>query len=63
MKKVIAKINKKTGAITLQTEGFSGEGCLEATKKLRDGLRIEAEPTPTPEYYQAEEQAQQQQGQ
>ena len=62
MKKIIARINKTTGAITLKTEGFSGEACLEATKKLREGLRIEAEPEKTGEYYQTEDEAHQEQG-
>lgn len=60
--KVIATINKKTGTITIKSEGIQGEGCLLATKKLREGLGITAEPDPTPDFYQAEEQAQQQQG-
>lgn len=53
-KKVIAKINKKTGKLTLSTEGFSGEACLAATKKLREGLGIEAEPDKLPEFYNEE---------
>ena len=51
MKKIVAKINKKTGALTLQTVGFEGEACLEATRKLREQMRIEAEPEKTAEYY------------
>lgn len=55
MSKVIAVINKKTGAITIKTEGFSGEACLKATEKLREGLGIDAEPEKTDEYYAAEQ--------
>jgi hypothetical protein len=62
MKKITARIDKKTGQITLETSGFTGEACLEATRKLREQLRIETEPTATPEFFQSEEQAQQQQG-
>lgn len=60
-KKIIAKINLKTGALTLSTEGYQGASCLEATRKLREGLGIEAEPDKTPEFYQEEVQQQQQQ--
>lgn len=53
--KIIARINKKTGAVTLKTEGFQGESCLEATKKLRADMGIEAEPERTSEFYTNEE--------
>jgi Protein of unknown function (DUF2997) len=62
MKKVIAKIDKKTGKLTLSTEGFSGEACLAATKKLREGLGIDAEPEKLPEFFQEEVKDEQQQG-
>lgn len=51
MKKIIGRINKATGQMTLSTEGFTGEACLEATRKLREGLGIEAEPELTKDYY------------
>ena len=35
MKKILAKIDHKTGALTLTTEGFQGAECLEAVKKIR----------------------------
>jgi DUF2997 family protein len=60
--KVVAKINKKTGVITIRSEGIAGEGCLLATKKLREGLGIEAEPDKTPEFYQEEVKQDLQQG-
>lgn len=40
MKKIIAKISKKTGAVSIETQGYQGADCLEATKKLEDGLGI-----------------------
>lgn len=63
MGKVIGRINKKTGAITIKTEGFNGEACLEATRKLRARLGIDKEPERTNEYYiqpQTEDQSLQQ---
>lgn len=62
MKKIIGRIDKKTGKMTLETVGFTGEACLEATKKLRDGLGIEAEPEKTIDYYKEEVTQEQQQG-
>lgn len=62
MKKVVAKINKKTGVLTLQTVGFEGEACLLATAKLRDQLRMEAEPEKTAEFYADEQTTNLQQG-
>lgn len=41
MKQIRCKISKKTGAVTIQTEGYAGASCLEATKKLESGLGIE----------------------
>lgn len=62
MKKILGRINKKTGQMTLSTEGFTGEACLEATRKLREGLGIEAEPERTADYYKEEVTQQQEQG-
>lgn len=50
-KKIIARINRKTGKLTIQTEGYSGAECLEATRKIREGLGIDAEPDKTPEFF------------
>lgn len=47
--------------MTIESTGFTGEACLLATKKLRDGLGIDAEPEKTSEYYATEEQQEQQQ--
>lgn len=59
--KIKAKINRKTGAITIMTEGYQGASCLEATKKIREELGITAEPEKTGDYYQEEQQQQQNQ--
>lgn len=60
MKKILGRINKATGQMTLATEGFTGEACLEATKRLREGLGIEVEPERTQEFYSNEVDQQQQ---
>jgi len=62
MKKIIGRIDHKTGKMTLETVGFTGEACLEATRKLREGLGIEAEPEKTADYYKEEVTQQQEQG-
>lgn len=63
MAKIQVRLNRKTGEMTIEGKGFTGEACLLATKKLRDGLGIDAEPDKTSEFYSTEEeQAQQQQG-
>lgn len=61
MKKITARINKRTGVITIQTDGFTGEACLLATKKLRDGLGITDEPDRTSEFYAEDTTTEQQQ--
>jgi len=54
MPKVIARINKKTGEMKIEAQGFVGDACLEATKGLRDKLGITAEPERTSEYFASE---------
>lgn len=61
MPKIQVRINKKTGVMKIEAQGFSGDACLEATKKLREGLGITDEPERTAEYYATEEQSEQQQ--
>lgn len=52
-KKIIAKINKKTGGLEIKTEGYSGGECEEATRQLEQGLGMDqACSVPTPEMYQ-----------
>ncbi len=59
MSKVIAVINKKTGAVTIKAEGFVGDACLKATEKLREDFGITAEPERTDEFYATEQQSEQ----
>jgi valyl-tRNA synthetase len=54
------RINKKTGALTLQTEGFQGAECLEATKKIVEDLGLTGEVEKTTEFYQEQPVEQQQ---
>ena len=49
-------ISKKTGLMKLETQGFSGEACLEATKGLREKLGIDTEPEKTSEFFTGEDQ-------
>lgn len=59
MKRIIAKINKTTGAIEVKTEGYNGAECLEATKGLEQGLGLDqACAVPTSEMYNEEKQDQ-----
>ena len=58
MAKIIGRIDKKTGKLTLKVEGVEGEGCmhLEPLKKLTEGLGMEGEVEKTDEYYAQPEQ-------
>ena len=60
MKKIRVIIHKRTGKLTISAEGYEGQSCLEATKKLREGLGMtEPEREYKPEFYQQTEQEQQ----
>ena len=60
MKRIICIIHRKTGKLTISAEGYEGQSCLEATKKLREGLGMtEPEREYKPEFYQQTEQEQQ----
>jgi hypothetical protein len=62
-KKIIATINKKTGEITIKTDGYAGAECLEATAGLERGLGMNpATCELTPEYWQQKQDEQQQVG-
>lgn len=59
-KKIIAVINKKTGALSITTEGYNGAECLEATKELEQGLGMDQGcSVPTQEAYKIETNQQQ----
>ena len=42
-KKIIVKINKATGEININTEGFTGMKCVEESQFLKDALGTEIE--------------------
>lgn len=55
-KKIIATIDRKTGGLTIKTEGYAGAECLEATKQLEQGLGMDqACAVPTEEMYKQPE--------
>lgn len=37
-REIIAFIDPKTGEVTIETRGFKGAGCIEATKQIEVGL-------------------------
>lgn len=52
MKKILVKISRKTGAVSVETEGYEGASCLEATRKLEEGLGMkDPERDLKPEFY------------
>lgn len=53
MKKITAKIDVRTGRVTIETEGYEGATCLAATKALEEGLGLrEPDRELKPAYYQ-----------
>lgn len=60
MSKIIrCKIAKKTGAMTVEAEGYTGQSCLEATAKLEQGLGLTVENREAKSEMYIEEQQQQ----
>lgn len=58
-KKIIGRINLKTGVLTLETEGYEGASCLEATRRLEEGLGMDVDMRDLkPEFYTGEQQVQ-----
>ena len=51
MKTITFTIDRKTGGLSIKTEGYQGAECLEATKKFREQAGMN-EPEPTQEMYQ-----------
>ena len=45
----------KDGNVTIDVQGFSGEGCEEFTKELEQELGVVIKRSKKPEYYQEEE--------
>lgn len=63
MKKIISRIDPKTGVVSVKTEGFSGDECYKATEALEQKLGLDrACATPTPELYQEKQENEQQVG-
>jgi hypothetical protein len=59
-KKIIAVINKKTGALSITTEGYNGAECLKATEELERGLGMDQGcSVPTQDMYNVEKNEQQ----
>lgn len=52
-KKIIGLINKKTGEVTVSTEGYDGPACKEATKWIEQklGFGADAKEELTQEFY------------
>lgn len=63
MKKITAKIDPKTGKLSIETSGYSGEDCYKATEQLEKSLGMDrACATPTGEYFQEKQEQQQELG-
>lgn len=45
----------KDGNVTIDVQGFSGDGCEEFTKELEEELGVVIKRSKKPEYYQEEE--------
>jgi hypothetical protein len=54
MPKVIEVIISPKGDATIQTKGFVGNECLQASKFLEEALGVPTRETKTPEFYQSE---------
>ena len=57
MQKTIEIVVDPTGAARLQTKGFPGATCRDASRLLEQALGTVSSDTPTAEMYQAETQA------
>jgi DNA-binding transcriptional regulator LsrR (DeoR family) len=56
MKKIIHKIDPKTGRVEVKVEGVSGPGCQDLTKGIQQRLGMDqACAVPLPEMYQQEQ--------
>ena len=54
MKKIVFKIGKD-GGMTVEGEGFTGEACLESSKRFIDALGQAQEEEKKPEFYMNEQ--------
>jgi hypothetical protein len=60
MPRIIEVLVSKTGETTVQTKGYAGGECLNASKFLEQALGIVSVDRKTTEFYQTETSAQQQ---
>lgn len=58
MSRVIEIIVAPDGSTRLQTRGFVGANCLEASRFLEEALGVKARDDRTPDYYRPVEQSQ-----
>lgn len=61
-RKIVMKIDPKTGNCTVAPEGYTGDDCQKATKGLVDGLGMTGSCELTPDYYKASDETQQKVG-
>ena len=54
MSHVIEVMVSPTGATTIQTKGYAGSGCVQASKYLEEALGVIAKERVTAEFYQPE---------
>jgi len=54
MPRIIEIVISPTGTATVQTKGYAGSSCQQASKWLEDALGITTAECKTPEFYQTE---------
>jgi hypothetical protein len=59
MHRIIEVIVSPQGEVTMQTKGYSGSDCLQASKFLEQALGVVTNDQKTTEYYQTENAQQQ----
>jgi Protein of unknown function (DUF2997) len=55
MNRVIDVIVSPTGEATVQTRGFAGSDCLQASKFIEQALGLAANDRKTPEFFQVDQ--------
>ncbi len=56
MSRIIEVIVSPTGETTVQTKGYAGADCLQASLFLEQALGVKTGDKPTPEFYQSQTQ-------
>lgn len=59
MRQIIVTVPLK-GPVVIETKGFTGNACMQATERLKSALGVTISETPTEEMFQAETQAEEQ---